>query len=381
MSSAVPPPPLSPPGLAARALFGLPNLGTNGTLFPGKHTALSTENNALYFGIIAVVGVTILVLVCLCCFSCCGGEPAGLHSHELEGRPTTTGGTNTLSRRGSIFEGHASLPRSLAATRVRVDSLPENRKSNETAAAAAAGPYIAANGGRKDFPVVRVHVKRQPDEMNLVVNDRVVLAAVYPDGWAAGVSKRSGGPWLFPLVCLGGSVPRVLLQRSQAQQANAAAGGGGGGGRGGPSASAIARAPPPPPSSSSLAGGPGRFEPVMGSSSVPPVSPSTLAPMVPPPMSFASPPPPQQQQVRTNNSNNSRDALAPMSSRYASGQNNPNHRQQQQHPNQAAHMLRSMQPPPPSAQRAYRPQQDSNSAAGGGGRGPTKSMYSDISGV
>ncbi|KAI8584951.1 hypothetical protein BDZ88DRAFT_434748 [Geranomyces variabilis] len=358
MSSALAP--AATPTALARAIFGLPDLGKNGTLFPGSRTALSTENNALYFGIIAVVGVTLLVLLILCCFNCCGGEPAGLHSHELEGRPTTA--TNTLSRRGSIFEGHASLPRSLAQTRQRHDSLPEIRKNNETAAAAAAGPYITANNGRKDFPVVRVHVKRQPDEMNLVVNDRVVLNAVYPDGWASGVSKRSGGPWLFPLVCLGGSVPRVLLQRSQAQQANNAGGG-----------------PRPPPAGG---GGPGRFEPAMMMASAPGPAP------------ISAPPPAPSSTLSSTSSSFSpqpiRDprALPPMNVRYGSPQpprqqQNPANTQQQHRPVQAAQMLRSMQPPPPSAQRAYRPQ-----AAGGlerrevgGPRAPVKSMYSDLSGV
>ncbi|KAJ3177924.1 hypothetical protein HDU87_004206 [Geranomyces variabilis] len=355
--------PAATPTALARGIFGLPDLGKNGTLFPGPRTALSTDNNALYFGIITVVGVTFLVLLILCCFNCCGGEPAGLHSHELEGSITTTAATNTLSRRGSVFEGHASLPRSLAQTRQRTDSLPESRKNNETAAAAAAGPYITANNGRKDFPVVRVHVKRQPDEMNLVVNDRVVLNAVYPDGWASGVSKRSGGPWLFPLVCLGGSVPRVLLQRSQAQQANAR----------------------PPPMGG---GGPGRFEPAMmmaassSSSSLTsaagPVP--TSAPPPTPPSSFSPQPIGDLRQ------------LPPMNARYGSPpprQPNPAYLQQQQQQQRlvpAAQMLRSMQPPPPSSQRAYRPQAaggpgGSVAVAGGPQRAPVQSMYSDISGV
>ncbi|KAJ3181489.1 hypothetical protein HDU87_001099 [Geranomyces variabilis] len=228
-----PPPSAAPPAsLAKRGLFGLPDLGTDGTLWPGPHSALSTDNNAIYFGILAVIVVTILLVVFLCCFRCWGRKPAGVETMVITtGPPSTT----MLQRQPSVYDGgggggggggqqaHASLPRILATPRVRDESLPAKRVGTEAAAAAAAEPYIAANhGGRKEFPVVRVHVKNAPDEMNLVVNDRVVLAAVYPDGWASGISKRSGGPWLFPLVCLGGSVPRVLMQRSAAAVAGSA---------------------------------------------------------------------------------------------------------------------------------------------------------------
>ncbi|KAI8585562.1 hypothetical protein BDZ88DRAFT_432256 [Geranomyces variabilis] len=349
------PPPVSAAPLAAlakRGLFGLPDLGKDGTLWPGSHSALSTENNAVYFGILAVIIVTILLVVFLCCFRWCGRKPAGVETLVITtGPPSTT----MLQRQPSVYDGqaHASLPRALATPRERNESLPDKRAGTEAAAAAAAEPYIAANhGGRKEFPVVRVHVKNAPDEMNLVVNDRVVLAAVYPDGWASGISKRSGGPWLFPLVCLGGSVPRVLMQRSAAAAGSASSS----------SSSLVSdigkvRAPP-------SVTGPGRFQPTF--SPQPVREPREL----PSPRTYA-----QDQQRR----------------RAAS----PQQPQQQQEPQMLRQQQASARPTAAAAlpQRAhvlgvapmsdtgseYNPDAPSSTSSNyGASRGPIKSMYSDV---
>ncbi|KAI8917279.1 hypothetical protein DFJ77DRAFT_459808 [Powellomyces hirtus] len=212
---------MSLPTTNTKAIFGLPELGSNGTLFAGTSVAISTENNALYFAIAAALLVVLLLLLFLCAFNCCTRKAAGLSSSEL--------GTGTTGRRPSLAPGpatlarHVSLPRSLGNPLPRAQSLAENRQGLESAAMAAANEFVLANNGRREFPVVKVHVKQNPDEMNLVINDSVVLNAVYTDGWAAGVSKRSGGPWFFPVICLGGSVPRVLV--SQFNAGSAAKGG------------------------------------------------------------------------------------------------------------------------------------------------------------
>ncbi|KAI8822637.1 uncharacterized protein EV422DRAFT_524828 [Fimicolochytrium jonesii] len=185
----------------------LPDLGTNGAVGEGTPFALPTVNNALWYGIFAVAGVTILILLCLCICNCRTKKAPDVNRSATLNRRGTT--ASTLNRHVSLPAGTLSRPKS------RFESLPEQRAQHDVEAIASANEFVQANNGKREFRVIKVHVKQASDEMNLVVNDSVVLSAVYADLWASGVSKRSGGPYFFPLVCLGGSVPRVLINRME----------------------------------------------------------------------------------------------------------------------------------------------------------------------
>ncbi|KAJ3017821.1 hypothetical protein HKX48_003355 [Thoreauomyces humboldtii] len=201
---------VSLPATVWGAKLVVPDLGKNGSLFTGTEAELITRNHTLWYAFAAVLGSVLLILACLC-MSRCSCRRSGANAGY-------TPSLNAVSMGRPQLDRHVSLPRALGKPRSRKESLPENRKSFETGAASAADMFVAANGNRREFPVVRVHVKKSPDEFNLTVGDQVVLNHVFPDGWAAGVSKRAGGPFLFPVICLGGSVPRVLVQREAAQR-------------------------------------------------------------------------------------------------------------------------------------------------------------------
>jgi hypothetical protein len=91
-----------------------------------------------------------------------------------------------------------------------MESLEEHRANHDYAALQLAEEIIKKNKGKKGFPVRYSYNSRKNDELNLSNGDVVVLYKVYPDGWAEGVSRRVGGPSMFPLSCLGGIVSRLL---------------------------------------------------------------------------------------------------------------------------------------------------------------------------
>ncbi|KAJ3008304.1 hypothetical protein HKX48_008656 [Thoreauomyces humboldtii] len=182
--------PVAAPALPA--LFSFPKIGTGDTLFPNTEAEIKTS--ALWWAIIAVVVLTLLILLCLFLAQCCGRKA-----------PSPPARSGSLER--GIFS-RPSLPRSLGTPQSRSTSLAT--RGLEPAARAAAEQFVMANDGKREFPVVKVFAKSAPDEMSLQVNDLVTLDAVYSDGWASGTSKRNGGPFMFPVVCLGGSIPRVL---------------------------------------------------------------------------------------------------------------------------------------------------------------------------
>ncbi|KND02728.1 uncharacterized protein SPPG_01811 [Spizellomyces punctatus DAOM BR117] len=178
----------------------LPQIGGPDNRILPDPIQLDTADNAIWYALAAIVGSTLLFITCLLICKC--------------GQKTSFPTTNpSLSRRRSSI-GHVSLPRTLARPLPRSSSLAKDDPS----AVETAQEFIAANHNKKEFPVAKVHVKTAPDEMNLVPGDRIVLMRVFTDGWAEGVSKRAGGPFCFPVVCLGGSVPRVLVSRYGAAQ-------------------------------------------------------------------------------------------------------------------------------------------------------------------
>ncbi|KAJ3103034.1 hypothetical protein HDU96_009412, partial [Phlyctochytrium bullatum] len=100
-------------------------------------------------------------------------------------------------------------PRTFSVAETRKARTEEERRMDRDARK----PFLDANGGREEFPVAVAHMKRAGDELVLGVGDTVVVSEVYRDGWAEGVSRRTGGPAVFPIACLGGGVPVVLARR------------------------------------------------------------------------------------------------------------------------------------------------------------------------
>ncbi|KAJ3180621.1 hypothetical protein HDU85_004025 [Gaertneriomyces sp. JEL0708] len=190
--------------------FEFPRIGgADQTVLPSQ-ISISNANDAIWYALIAVGGLTILFATCLFLCSCRRGQKPVLQPASTLPR--------SLSRHGSQGP-HVSLPRGLARPQPRTTSRKESRTQDpslDEMGLQTATEFINANSGRKQFPVIRVHVKAAADEMNLVPGDRCVLLRVFPDGWAEGVSMRAGGPSIFPVICLGGSVPRVLAAKYNA---------------------------------------------------------------------------------------------------------------------------------------------------------------------
>jgi hypothetical protein len=68
----------------------------------------------------------------------------------------------------------------------------------------------AYGDGSCTFPVKIPYERKGPKEMDLSIGERIVVVKVYQDGWALGVSKRRGGPLLFPLWHLAGPIPTLM---------------------------------------------------------------------------------------------------------------------------------------------------------------------------
>lgn len=118
-----------------------------------------------------------------------------------------------LSRNTTAVPSTVELPRGLMKPAPRRESTPDNREQHSAVAVAAAKEFIEGNNNKREFPVLRPYEKNDKDEINLVPGDKIVLTRIFADGWGEGVSKHSGGPYIFPISCLGGSVPYILTQR------------------------------------------------------------------------------------------------------------------------------------------------------------------------
>ncbi|KAJ3014418.1 hypothetical protein HKX48_005174 [Thoreauomyces humboldtii] len=167
---------------------------------------VTNKHNAVYWALLTVALVAAVILIGLCAANCRTRKAVGIYTGP-PGAPETTGLAREPSQR------HVSLPHGLGKPRPRNQSLPDQQRVNETEAVTCAQHFVTSNGDRREFTVVKVHAPGSPDEIALVVGNTVILKAVYEDGWAFGVSTRSGGGF-FPVVCLGGSVPRVLVQHA-----------------------------------------------------------------------------------------------------------------------------------------------------------------------
>ncbi|KAJ1550787.1 hypothetical protein HK405_015890, partial [Cladochytrium tenue] len=171
----------------------------------------------IVFGAAAAVFVILCIVCCLCnrpgrvaLLEAAGDRgtrktaPRSPGEGSLDGPSATEMGMITLSRNGPP-------PRTF--------SLPENRDKlsaeEQERDVKAREPFLAANtpAGKDEFPVRRAYQKERGDELTLAKGDLVVLLRVFRDGWAEGVSRRNGGPAVFPLACLDGGVPVVLAER------------------------------------------------------------------------------------------------------------------------------------------------------------------------
>lgn len=116
------------------------------------------------------------------------------------------------SRSKSFFQslGRNSLLR--APVPPRYESLEGNRAVYDLSAQQMADRFIERNRGKNEFPVKRSHSKELRDELTLTAGDTIILYKVFSDGWAEGVSRRVGGPSIFPVCCLGGSAPLMLQE-------------------------------------------------------------------------------------------------------------------------------------------------------------------------
>ncbi|KAJ3034596.1 hypothetical protein HDV00_004853, partial [Rhizophlyctis rosea] len=174
---------------------------------PENSFAIESGNNIRWYALIGILGASLIILLSLLIVS--WRQKSGRLSRAATLK-------RSLSRRGQGDE-LAHLNPALLAPGVRNHSLPDNRSANNDDALANAKEFISANGGKDEFPVVRAHSKTASDELSLVSGDKVVLTRAFADGWAEGVSRRAGGPAVFPISCLGGSVPGILVRRYEQQ--------------------------------------------------------------------------------------------------------------------------------------------------------------------
>ncbi|KAJ3051797.1 hypothetical protein HK097_007186 [Rhizophlyctis rosea] len=190
------------------------------TGLPQNSFAIDTKTNVLWYALAGIAGASLIILSALLLVS--WRQKSGRLSRAATLK-------RSLSRRGQ-GDDLAHLNPALLAPGVRNHSLADNRASNNDDALANAKEFISANGGKDEFPVVRPHAKTTSDELSLVQGDKVVLTRAFADGWAEGVSRRAGGPAVFPISCLGGSVPGILVRRYEQQVGMMGGGYGGYGG-------------------------------------------------------------------------------------------------------------------------------------------------------
>ncbi|KAI9359642.1 hypothetical protein DFJ73DRAFT_757600 [Zopfochytrium polystomum] len=172
-------------------------------------------------------GFFLLVILCMCYF--CGKRGA------VAARQLAIAAAAKAPKQPADDAYHRNPPSETEMTLItlsrtglppRIDSLPDRRRTlspsgggtadrNHHDPVAARTPFLLANAprGSETFPVRRGHAKTRPDELALAKDDAVLLLRVFADGWAEGVSRRAGGPAVFPLACLGGGVPVVLAER------------------------------------------------------------------------------------------------------------------------------------------------------------------------
>ncbi|KAJ1548607.1 hypothetical protein HK405_002044 [Cladochytrium tenue] len=188
-------------------------------------TGFSTKTVA-FVAVFGAAAAFLIILAIICCACNRRGRVARLEDAAADakaatavasGRPSTSSSSSSLSGRETAAE-MAQITLSRTGPPPRSFSLPDERaKQTEEEAerdVAARVPFVDANGAAGDeFSVRRPYNKVLGDELSLATGDAVVLLRVFRDGWAEGVSRRNGGPAVFPLACLDGGVPVVLAER------------------------------------------------------------------------------------------------------------------------------------------------------------------------
>ncbi|KAI8910884.1 hypothetical protein EDD86DRAFT_217877 [Gorgonomyces haynaldii] len=113
-------------------------------------------------------------------------------------------------------QSELSIPASFYQVhRPRVDSLKDCQLENVPPQTRLDLSIVQShNEGSSALPVLRSYQKAQDDELYLIPGDEVILHKVYQDGWALGVSRRFGGPAVFPLWHLGGPIPQLMYAES-----------------------------------------------------------------------------------------------------------------------------------------------------------------------
>ena len=146
-----------------------------------------------------------LVLITL--ISACGVWMILFFSHQSRKKRNADGNLSSLLTYKTLSrQSFGTMGRSGHPITPRFESLDANRPCHNLQAEKLADYIISQNRNKKDFPVKTPYQKSREDELHLTDGDRIVLYKVFRDGWAEGVSKRTGGPAFFPLCCLGGSI-------------------------------------------------------------------------------------------------------------------------------------------------------------------------------
>ncbi|KAJ3094697.1 hypothetical protein HDU97_007707 [Phlyctochytrium planicorne] len=128
---------------------------------------------------------------------------------ETAGPPVVVVEDTDVTLVSSMLARSGAPPRTFSLSETRKARSEQEIKMDKEAIR----PFVESNGGSEDFPVSLAHLKTSSDELVLRPGDTVFLSEVYRDGWAEGVSRRTGGPAVFPIACLGGGVPVVLAKR------------------------------------------------------------------------------------------------------------------------------------------------------------------------
>jgi hypothetical protein len=174
----------------------------------GSHFFDNPSTQFLWIMIGCVLGVTILMCSCLMwAHSSRKRGPKILYHDDMDDAYSVGSRRSNWSIFRSNSQNNSIMPKFSA----RLESLEENRANHDYAAIQLANQLVQKNKGSKDFPVKWNYSRLNSDEVSLANGDTVVLYKAYPDGWGEGVSRRFGGPAIFPLSCLGGPVPRALM--------------------------------------------------------------------------------------------------------------------------------------------------------------------------
>jgi hypothetical protein len=69
---------------------------------------------------------------------------------------------------------------------------------------------VSQNDNLNLFVVSKPFKRTMTDELDLVPKDEILISRVFADGWAEGVSRRLGGPGIFPLWHLHGTPLKLM---------------------------------------------------------------------------------------------------------------------------------------------------------------------------